>query len=264
MREPTHEKKKDGAALMFSGGLDSYLAHRVFQPERLVFCAAGHRYAAREWRAVEELGLADRVVTDRTLDLSGWERPDAIVPLRNLLFAAVGSRHADRVWLGSLEGEINWDKTPEFYWTASTALSHCYRTSYWCEGRVVTVESPTAAFTKAELVAEALRHGVTREEMAATVSCYEPDGFCGRCASCFKRAVATKLNGWVEPYASDPFQSTVCLSSVTKALSGTYGPKRSREVLEACGNPASLDDVLDSLRGVAGRERQAGREVHLG
>jgi 7-cyano-7-deazaguanine synthase in queuosine biosynthesis len=257
------EVPKPGAALMFSGGMDSYLAFRVFQPAVLVYCTIGHRYQERELLAVERCGLAGRVVLDATLDLSSWERGDAIIPLRNLLLAAVGSRYADRVWLGSLEGEVNWDKTPDFYWTASSALSHCHRTSYWCEGRLITVESPTAGFTKSGLLREALASGVTREEVGMTVSCYDPDGFCGRCSSCFKRAVATKLNGWVEDYREDPFQSTVALSAAVKALDGTYGPSRSREILEALGGPRTLPEAIDALRGAAGRERQSGREVPL-
>jgi len=249
----THEQPKPGRALMFSGGMDSYLVHRLWRPEYLVFCAAGHRYERREAQAVERLGLRGAVVVDRTLNLGPWERDDAIVPLRNLLFAAVGSRYADTVWLASLAGEVNWDKTPEFYWTASAALSHCHRTSYWCEGRTVAVESPCARSTKAQLLRQALLAGVTREEVGLTVSCYDPGGFCGRCSSCFKRAVATKLNGWVEEYAVDPFGTRKCWEAVAAALQGNYSAQRRTEVLEAVGWEGTLDEALDRLRGAVAR-----------
>lgn len=250
----SHEKKKPGAVLLFSGGLDSYLVHRLWQPEHLLFIACGHRYEKREIQAICDLGddVRSRLHYNYSLNLGGWEREDAIIPLRNLLFAAVASRYADTVWMGGLAGEVNWDKTPEFYWTASAALSHCYRPSYWCEGRVVHVTSPAAHLTKAELLKLALEKGVTREEVANTVSCYEKEGFCGECSSCFKRAVATKLNGWVEDYAWPPFESLVAFRAIVKAHQGEYPERRCTEVLQAT-SARNLAYYIDRLRQAGGK-----------
>lgn len=231
------EQPKRGQVLMFSGGMDSYLAYKLFDPKFLVFCAARHRYQDREAKAIEQLGLRGLVIVDQTLDLSSWERADAIIPLRNLLFAAVGSRYADTVWLGSLLGEGSHDKTPDFYRVASSALRQCYlQDEYWCDGRTVYVESPVASFTKARLLRRALVDGVvTREEVGHTVSCYQPGGFCGRCASCFKRAVATKLNGWVEEYEVDPFSSEKAVAARERLRTGYYHGERRKELEEVFG-----------------------------
>lgn len=248
--ESEMERGSGKSVLMVSGGLDSYLAYRLFKPDALVFCAAGHRYEKRELESVGRLWPGGEVRVDRTLSLGTWERGDAIVPLRNLMFACVGSRYGDRVWLGSLLGEVNWDKTPEFYWTASAAISHCYRRSYWCEGRTVSVESPTAGMTKATLLKEAMeKAGVTREDVARTVSCYSEQGFCGRCPSCFKRAVATKLNGWVEQYAQDPLASVGAFRALVKAVNGDYQHERCEEIKAAMSYHGEIVEVLERTAG---------------
>ena len=229
------EKPNKKTVLLFSGGMDSYLAYRLYHPDVLLYCAARHRYMDREHRAVLELGLGLQVVVDRTLDLSTWERPeDAQVPLRNLLFAAVGSRYGDTVWLASLRGEQSWDKTAEFEEKASDVFSYCYSSSYWCEGREVVVQSPVFGFTKASLLATAVAvAGVTREEVGRTVSCYAPGGFCGACSSCFKRACATVLNGWLEEYQQDPFDSACGWGYQQKARAGKYPDYRAAEIERA-------------------------------
>ena len=100
----------------------------------------------------------------------------------------------------------------------------------------------------------ALSTGVTREEMARTVSCYSGDGFCGQCSSCFKRAVATKLNGWVEDYAVHPFSTDTAYRALVAAAQGGYPPRRCEEIKSAMDYDGDLVGAIDRLKGLAGKK----------
>lgn len=219
--------------LLFSGGLDSYLVHRLFKPEVLLYVGCNHKYQDREEKAIKDLKLDKVVKRDLSLDLQRWERTDAIIPLRNMLFAAVASRYGDTIWMGSLRGEINWDKTDEFYWLTSAAMSHCYNASYWSEGRVIKVESPVQHLTKAQLIARAIKEGINPKDWSKTVSCYDSRGFCGQCSSCFKRWVAHTLNGITEKYKVDPLESRESQLALEKVREGTYTGIRAIETATA-------------------------------
>lgn len=227
----TMDKKINKKVLLFSGGLDSYLTYRLFKPDVLLYCACGHMYQSRELKAIKDLKLP--VEVDYTLDLEKWERKDAIIPLRNLLFAAVASRYGDIVWLGALMDEINPDKSQHFMHAAGLAMTKSYEKSYWSEGREVYVESPVKFYTKARLIYTALQSGIKQEEWAKTVSCYSKQGFCGECSSCFKRWVAHTLNGLHEVYEKHPINSTVSMTAIGKVVKGTYTGIRAEEIATA-------------------------------
>jgi 7-cyano-7-deazaguanine synthase in queuosine biosynthesis len=230
---PEKDHPKNKTVMLFSGGLDSYLAYRIYKPDVLLYCACNHKYQARELKAIRDLKLKDQVTVDFSLDLEKWERTDAIIPLRNLLFAAVASRYGDLIWLGALSDEINWDKSKQFMAIASITMSHCYNPSYWCDGRTIDIESPVKKFTKAQLIALALELGIKPEEWAKTVSCYSKAGFCGECSSCFKRWVAHTLNGITEKYKVDPWKTDKARENVNKLCNRTYTGQRAIEVAVA-------------------------------
>lgn len=239
MSEIQKEAPKPGAALLYSGGMDSYLAYLLYRPAVAVYVASGHRYQDAELRALGELRLPFTV--DRSLSLTGWERSDytAIVPTRNLLFACVASRYADTVWLASLRGEHGGgDKSDKFYAQAGELLRTCYESSKWCEGRAIEVKSPTSWATKAELLRACLAGGLTtKDAVARTSSCYSPPANgsrCGRCYSCARRAVATLANGYVEDYPTDPLEHWTAWSMLARAAAGGYyDPGHTREILQA-------------------------------
>lgn len=227
------EKKIEKTVLLFSGGLDSYLVYKLFNPDVLLYVACNHKYQSRELRAIKDLNLNKKIIVDYSLDLEKWERVDAIVPLRNLLFSAVASRYGDVIWMGALAGEINWDKSKQFMALAGLTMSHCYNQSYWNEGRVVYVESPVVHLTKTQLLAQACKVGIPVNEFSKTVSCYHKDGFCGECSSCFKRWIACTLNGIVEKYKVNPGSGVQASIAIAKLIDKTYTGLRAIETATA-------------------------------
>lgn len=249
------DRKNPKTVLLFSGGLDSYLVQRLYKPDVLLYCACNHQYQRRELKAIKELGIKQFVHFDETLDLAQWERRDAIIPLRNLLFSAVASRYGDIVWLGALSDEINWDKSKNFMALAGLVMTECYRESYWSDGREIYVESPVKHLTKAQLIRKAREAGIQPEEWSKTVSCYTKDGFCGECSSCFKRWVAHTLNGISEKYKVDPLHSQMCLNNIAKVVNQTYRGIRAVEVVTA------IDYASNRPRVPAYKDKQVKDEV---
>lgn len=208
-------EEKPAVAVMFSGGLDSYVALRYAEHLGLravpVFVRMGHRYEAKEMKTAWDLLPEGRemVIVD-----SGWatltrrHHVDDIIPARNLILATIGALYAPRVWICALEDErlaANADKSTEFFGLTTALLSSIFKLWH----REVVVESPFFTMTKAEVIRLALDIGVTREELFATSSCYsEKERKCGKCLTCFKRYEAFLLNQICETgYASNPARS---------------------------------------------------------
>lgn len=177
--------------LLYSGGLDSYVAHYLLtqgpnaEPWELVYIDLGGRYSAKE--------KATLVLPHDTLylPLGGLEQEDAFLPQRNpmLLAFAQAAYDADRVALCAVRGEYSRDKHPEFFRRMSSLLSYT-------AGKPVRAFSPLARMTKTQAVAAYVATGGDVEELLRTVSCYDPTSrSCGKCMSCYRRWVALANNG---------------------------------------------------------------------
>jgi 7-cyano-7-deazaguanine synthase in queuosine biosynthesis len=135
------------SVLLFSGGLDTVASAWLLRPDVLLFLPHGQRYVAMETAAVASL-VRDHllpptceVITCDALRLSAFERPDAIIPSRNLLFVTAAAWFGERVFLGAMAGDRTLDKSPGFFARATELLSYLYGPQYWCEGRTVEVRA---------------------------------------------------------------------------------------------------------------------------
>lgn len=217
--------------LLYSGGLDSYVAATLWQPDVLLYARLGHRYEDRELATVEASGL--RVTIENRLLLGDLERDDAIIPLRNLYLVAMATHYGHTVALGALAGEVNPDKSETFRRQVQDVLTTCYAASYWSDGEPVSVEYPLARWTKAQLIAEYLDQGGDGPTLVAkTRSCYAPTELpCGWCGACVKRHIALAVNDLVEETENDPATSPY-LQKV-RARWSTYDDRRRAETLAA-------------------------------
>ena len=242
----------DIAANLCSGGLDSYLAWKLFAPEaENMFVRIGHKYQQREAGALAALARRDpsfRYRDVRGPDIGRLETPSGIIPCRNALLLLTAAAHvASRpgvthctLYLGALAGEINSDKSPEFMAATEALLDISWRPQYWTEGVRFSVRSPVRAFTKAGLLRRFVDVGGDPAILAATLSCYAADdrdrqGHCGACPSCFKRWVAFRAAGVPDPtdYREPPGRSLAASQAREKALAGTYDRVRTDETLRA-------------------------------
>ena len=205
--------------LLFSGGMDSFMAWRLLGHPRCLYVALDHRYQFRELETIQVLTeLTKRLPQSldveiiNRLSLGDLEQPDGFIPLRNLLLAACATLSgASTVYLGGLRGESSRDKSRRFFRDASRLLT-------FLEGRPVQVQAPFRHMTKTQLVRTYLRRFPDGPfALLATRSCYAEFSMqdvvgCGRCMACFRRWVAMTNNGITEAYQETPWTWNVVQS----------------------------------------------------
>jgi 7-cyano-7-deazaguanine synthase in queuosine biosynthesis len=212
---------------LYSGGLDSYLLWRWYTRQHGVqpiplYLPMGQRYAALDEAAMARLELLHtmRYPTQalRVLRLpqatalpflSGMEREDGHVPLRNLLLVVRVVLHVLQqvpqhtgpvvVLLGAVAGESSRDKSHRFLRRTSRELSFLL-------DRTVRVEAPLRGLTKRQAVRQHLRHWPQDADLLAVPrSCYRGDPTpCGACMACARRWVALAGTGVVHTYQQAP------------------------------------------------------------
>lgn len=221
--------------LLYSGGLDSECVRVLWPADRCVYVTMNTGYEGPELKA------AHRAVPDLTvvsLPLDQWERPDGIIPLRNLMLVCVAAQYGDVVQLAATAGDRVLDKSVEFASQASTLLSFLWQPQHWTDGRVISVDLPAKPYTKRDLVRMAMNAGAKPEALGAdTFSCYSPTRSgepCRACKPCWRKWVALAANGLAK-WAPDA-RAVVIGEVLPLIAAGTLG-RRSEEldVLAAFG-----------------------------
>lgn len=218
--------------LLFSGGLDSYALRYLWEPDLSLYINLGTEYSA------VEMTKLDREVT--ILNFPGlltFERPDKIIPLRNLFLIGIAAQYGQEIALAATAGDRVLDKSYRFAAKTSSLLS-LLMNDYWSDRRgQYEVVLPVKNLTKRQLIATYIDAGGDPLELAEqSFSCYTPTPdmkACGRCKPCFRKWVAFKLNGFeIEPN-SKPYIEAEILPQI---LAGRYGrAEEEAEILEAIG-----------------------------
>ena len=167
--------------LLYSGGMDSWLISKIWDPDVLLYVDMCTKYSKAE------IARLPKDVIIEKLDLSKWERPDAIIPLRNLYLIMVATNYGDEICLGATAGDRVLDKSFEFAEKASDLLSFLYSKQHWTEERNIKINLDFKNLTKKELLIKYLNQGGSLAEAAnSSFSCYEPtlDGS-GRWSECW-------------------------------------------------------------------------------
>lgn len=193
--------------LLYSGGVDSYCAAILTDPDVLLHVPLGGAYGDVETdRLRTPPGMEHRLVIAPLAGISRFESPklNFILPARNAFLALMGAQYGSEVMLGSIAANTGSDKDEGFADLMTQLMSHIWSEQpLWNPvARPTRLTLPVRHLTKAQLVAEALRAGATPEDIRdRTFSCYSPhdDGTpCGYCAPCGKKWAALAAND-VEP-----------------------------------------------------------------
>lgn len=223
----------DTKVLLYSGGMDSEAARQLWHPDVLLYVNMHTAYSAAELaRLPGGVQVAD-------LPLTEWERPDGIIPMRNLLLVAIASNYGNRVALAATAGDRVLDKSAEFAAMASVTLSYLWRRQHWTDGKEVVVELPTKAHTKRQLVDLVAEHG-DLSALAATVSCYAPVQWaggwaeCGGCKPCTRKWVAFAAAGHADLLG--PWAPTARAAVAAAPLPHDRGPTELDDVVAALTN----------------------------
>lgn len=218
--------------LLYSAGLDSFPAwHYLGKPPALYF-DVGHRYRDHEYRAIDTLRrrCGIRLSVSRQLDLSQWEEPDGIIPLRNIYFAMLASHRADTIWCIGVKGDHTADKNPQAFTRMSAFISEY-------AGREIRVDSPFWDMTKTEIVRWYLSQPLPVQDLLDTFSCLNPGSselHCGQCGACLRRWISLVNNGIDAKFATNPWEwERVKSFYLTAMRDGTYPEHRAEEFFAA-------------------------------
>jgi len=176
--------------LLFSGGVDSFIAYSYLGGPKTLYFNLGTPYAQKEIEFVKKVD--PKIIIDVNLRYLGktQQGDKAYVPFRNMLMAAEAVRYDDHVVIAGLKDDQVSDKNESIFGKFSDLFSEM-------EGRPITVSSPFWQATKSDIVKWYLNNGGKEESLLETVSCYSSiiDNYCGNCPCCFRKWVAFRGNG---------------------------------------------------------------------
>lgn len=244
--------KKDKLCILFSGGMDSYIAYRKAVHEGLdpvlMRVSLGHPYNDKEEAAIKSLGLERRVISVHLPVVNNVfgnvpTKENYLIPGRNMLLALVACMAgANRVWLSSCRGEMSWrakDKNKTFLHLMSGICSFVFNDD---QGEVL-VETPFEKMSKVDTVSYALSIGVTKEELLKTSSCLSPIHIpdpvggqwvnCGTCKACLRRAGVLFQFDMADKCYVDPISSPEYMELMEEAIISGYDKARVQEILPA-------------------------------
>lgn len=217
-------KKNGKKVLLYSGGMDSYIIAKLEKPDVLLYVNTRSNYAKLEIEFLNKQGI-DVVVDDR-LDLGDVEMASALVPLRNLFLAMIGTYYGDEIILGATSGDRSYDKDVTFARKSTELLQYIYQPSWWSEGREININLKYKEWTKKQLVDEYLKQGYSIDDLVEnSMSCYTPvEGKqCGKCKPCVRKWLfMLPYKDTAYMYDSNPrdFYTEVCIAEI-EARQGT-------------------------------------------
>lgn len=199
MSEPKKRK-----VLLYSGGMDSYMASYLEEPDACVYVDVGSVYGAKEMARLAS--PAHGVLVKERLDLGRFERDDLILPQRNAFMVLLAAMHGEHVVLAATSGDRSCDKDRGFALQMKRLMDHMWQEQHWTGARTFDVLLPFATVSKAQLVGQFLMAGGDEGElMKLAGSCYDArSSACGKCKACARRWVALKKNGL---YCDDVFDN---------------------------------------------------------
>ena len=215
--------------LLFSGGLDSYIAWEYLNRPKTIYFDLGHRYAADEVSVVRKL-ISDTIIDSR-LNLADWEEPDANIPMRNAFLVMMASHYDQDIILVVQKGEMEIpDRTRDFLLHSGKEITRLRKN----KGRLYVVSSPFIYKTKTQMVRWYIRNQFEMEPLLQTRSCYTPGDLpCGACSACFRRWVAFQNCGVSEKHVKSILNYNKIPEYVEKMMKGEYDKQRTEETLNA-------------------------------
>ena len=224
--------------LLLSSGLDSLVAWYFLGKPNCLHVMGHSRYSWKELECI--LKFKDKhPETEVSIVGANWlsqfEEPDANIPARNLFFIDVASHFADEIYLVCQLGEMSIpDRNDKFFSDISKMLTFLYQKK--------KVVSPVFGnLTKMDMVKWALENGVPKEELLGAYSCFSGTGTrCGRCAACFRAAVALDYCSILPNNFFDEniWEAPIISEYIRRLKDGKYEQRRAEQTIQVlikCG-----------------------------
>ena len=217
------DAKKQDVILLFSGGLDSFIAYHFLGKPKCVYFDIGLPICKEEIRVIRELGIP--VIIDTSVNLADREveGDSKFIPGRNLYYALLACKYGDEIYMAGLRDDVVNDKNEPIFQEFSRILSVMY-------DRTIKVLSPFWDMTKADIVKWYLEEVGDIESLIKTGSCYDlTDGnYCGKCRCCFRKWVALWINGIKLPF----YNRNLIAEYFKKARAGVYDKQRNQNIIK--------------------------------
>ena len=221
--------QKSDKILLFSGGIDSYVAWHYLDRPKTVYFDLNTPYTKNEIEVIQN--LIPTTIIEKVIDFSSRQEGDhAFVPYRNLHLALLANKYADTIVIAGLKDDKVNDKNERVFRQFSYLMSDMME-------RKIVVMSPFWEKTKEQVVSWFLNvYGGHKEDLIQTISCYTPfkssrgiKNYCGECPACFRKFVALRANG-IEDLAFHNYNLMVEYKE--KAGAGNvYIPERNKTIL---------------------------------
>jgi len=212
--------------LLYSGGMDSYIAWKYLGEPQTLYCNIGHRYSRFEMNVIAR--TVPWTIVESSVGLGRWEESNANIPMRNAFLCMLGAYYANEVVLVCQKEEMDMpDRSPYFFTAMSDWLS-------FLNGRDIQVTNPFPDMTKTQMVEWYVRSGFPIDTLLSTRSCYSlEEKACGNCGACFRRWVALINNNLREEYVTPVEKSNVLQDYLKRLEEGKYGELRREETYRA-------------------------------
>ncbi len=211
--------------LLFSGGIDSYIAWHYLDKPKTVYFNLRTPYTQKEIKTIT--GLIPTTIIDHSLDLNCRQIGEkAYIPFRNLYLAMLAAKYSDTIVIAGVKDDDVSDKNEQIFLKFSILLSEL-------ENRPIHVISPFWNMTKEEIIAWYLKK-YPAHKLLETVSCYSKEDtiYCGRCPSCFRKWCALRANNIMFNFHNEPLMKEY----YQKALEGHYIPERNALIIKLVGD----------------------------
>jgi 7-cyano-7-deazaguanine synthase in queuosine biosynthesis len=184
--------------LLYSGGLDSWLISKLWQPDVCLYVNTGTDYGREELKRLP----SNVIIVEFPLAQFEWKDNTRTIPMRNMFLSMIGAMYGNLICLGSLVGDNAVDKTPEFMSKANVIFEHLWQPYKTYEGKKVELVMPFKSYTKTDLLKTYLQQGGRIEDaFNESFSCFSPiktskEKSCYNCQPCIRKAIAFLNCGW--------------------------------------------------------------------
>jgi len=222
--------------LLFSSGIDSYIAWYYLNKPQTLYINMFHKYHKEEINRVKAL-IPSTIIKD--LDLSKFEDWDADIPMRNLYLSMMALNMGyDKIWLSIQKEEMTTpDRSERFFKEASSLCSFLTK-------REIIIDTPFREMDKVDIVKWYVDSKFSVSLLKETWACYNPikGEPCGDCGACFRRFMAFKLNKIEEPWFNKVYKSATASAYQFRAETGYYSIHRSEQIKESLNGICSNSD----------------------
>jgi len=207
--------------LLFSGGIDSFVAYHYLNKPQTVYFDLGTPYTHRELRVIKKL-IPDTII-DNTLNLNSRQvGSKAYIPFRNLYLAMLAVKYDQEICIAGVKDDVVSDKNEFIFKEFSRLLS--------IMNPGILVFSPFWLMSKAEVVKWFIKNVGKPELLLDTISCYsstEVSNYCGACPSCFRKWTVLRSHGVDIEFVD----RILMLNYYQAAKKGQYLPERNVAII---------------------------------